>query len=129
MNASDLVGTWRFPLAEEPSGEALLHFSATGRAIQFIHDPQRPERRLPMRLWYSLESPATLRFRSRPEQAGWTRGCAFEDSHFILSAENRHWVCTRATPEEIPTWFQEALTAALSKHDSAGHQCASSETN
>ncbi len=59
--AAAIFGTWSFPLTEEPTGIGLLHFTDAGRAIQFVFDPQRPEKRIPMRLWYYVESPTHLR--------------------------------------------------------------------
>jgi len=67
-----LLGAWSFVVAEGPISVGLLHFTDTGRAIQFVFDPQQPEKRIPMRLWYAVESPTHLCFRPKPDQ-GWLR--------------------------------------------------------
>lgn len=110
-----LLGTWRFPITEKPTGIGLLHFTDTGRAIQFIFDPQQPEKRLPMRLWYSVESSTHLRFRPKPDKDGWLRGYRFDGSTMTLLAEDRGFVCTRPSPDEIPEWFHHALASELAR--------------
>ena len=104
-----LIGTWKFAITD-PLGICLLHFTNTGRAIQFFIVPQQPEKPLPMRLWYSVESGAHLRFRPRPDHAGWLRGYAFSGDTMILSAEDNSWVCTRPTKDEIPDWFAASVS-------------------
>ena len=111
--AAALFGTWSLPVTEEPTGIGLLHFTDTGRAIQFVFDPQRPEKRIPMRLWYSVESPTHLRFRPKPDHEGWLRGYRLDAGTMILSAEDRSWVCTQPLPDEIPEWFHQSLASAL----------------
>jgi hypothetical protein len=113
--AAALVGNWSFPDLEEPTGTGLLHFTDTGRAIHFVFDPQRPEKRIPMRLWYSVESPTHLRLRPEPDHEGWLRDYCFNGSTMTFGAEGRSWVCTRPSPDEIPEWFHQSLASALAR--------------
>ena len=113
--AAALFGTWSFPDTEEPTGTGLLHFTDTGRAIQFVFNPQQPKQRFPMRLWYSIETPTHLRFRPKPEHEGWLQNYSFAGSTFTLSAEDRSWVCTQPSPDEIPEWFHQVLASALAR--------------
>lgn len=106
-----LKGTWWF--INEPDGIGLIHFTDTGRAIQFV---SYSDQRVPMRLWYSVESTSHLRFRYCPDQEGWLRGYVFDGSAWTMSAENKSWVCKRPSPEQIPEWFDPALTSALAEH-------------
>ncbi len=108
-----LFGTWIFPVTEEPTGVGLLHFTDTGRAIQFVFNPQQPEKRIRMRLWYSVESPTHLHFRPNPDHEGWLRDFRFDGSTMTFGAEDRRWVCTRPSPDEIPDWFHQSLASAL----------------
>ena len=103
--ASDLVGTWQFPRPDDPSGTAFLHFSYT-RAFDFICDG---EVRQPLSLWYVLEEPDQIRFRTHPEEEGWTCRIAFEGETLVISGELHRTVCTRPRPEDIPAWFQQDL--------------------
>jgi hypothetical protein len=109
---SRLAGTWHF-LVEPPGNEALLHFTETGRAIQFTFGPNCARPRSPMRLWYSIESPGILRFRPKPEHEGWTRGYQFEGETLVLSLEEKNWICRKAQAHQIPDWFPRALETAL----------------
>lgn len=112
--AAALFGTWSFRDAREPTGIGLLHFTDTGRAIQFVVvNPQQPQKRTPMRLWYSVESPTHLRFRPKPDDQGWLRGYRFDGSTMTLLAKDRSFVCTRPSPDEIPGWFHQSLASAL----------------
>ena len=75
---------------------------------------EHPERRIRMKLWYSIESATTLRFRPKPEHKGWTCECVLEDAKLTITQptitqENRQYVLTKATPEEVPDWFTQAL--------------------
>jgi hypothetical protein len=111
--ASALVGTWSYAAAEEPGGVGYLHFTGDGRAIQFVYDPQRPTRRIPMRLWYSVQSPTALRFRAKGNPDGWTCNYSFNGTTLTLLSHTRSFPCSRLTAEEIPLWFREALGARL----------------
>lgn len=105
ITASELVGTWQFPRVEETAGKAFLHFSYT-RAFDFICDG---EVRQPLSLWYALEEPDRIRFRTRPEDEGWTCQIEFDGESLIINGELNRTVCTRARPEDIPAWFQNGL--------------------
>lgn len=111
--AAALVGTWSFPATEEPTGIGFLHFTGAGRAIQFVFDRERPEKRLPLRYWYSIESPTHLRLRLRPDREGCLRRYSLVDSTLTLSTEDLSWVCIQPPPDEIPQWFHQSLAAAL----------------
>ena len=108
-----VVGTWSFAVTEEPTGIGLLHFTNTGRAIQFIFNPQQQEKRITMRLWYSVESSTHLRFRPNPDHEGWLRDYRFDGSTMKFGAANLSWVCTRPSRDEIPDWFHHSLASAL----------------
>ena len=105
ITASDLIGTWQFARAGEDSGQAFLHFTYT-RAFDFIIDG--PVRQ-PLQLYYSIEPPDTIRFRTRPADAGWTCQLEYDGETLVINAELGRTVCTRAEPEDIPEWFQESL--------------------
>lgn len=105
------LGTWTFPVKEMP-GIGLIHFTDTGRAIQCVFNPQEPEKRIPMPLWYSVESPTQLRFRPKPDHAGWLRDYRFDGAALIIAAaEGRSWSCTRPSANDIPDWFPQALAS------------------
>ena len=113
--AAALCGTWRFLHPGPPAGIGLLHFTDAGRAIQFLFDPQQPEKRIPMRLRYSVESPTHLRFRPSPNHEGHLRHFRFDGRTMTLGAESQRWVCTRPSPDEIPEWFHPSLATALTR--------------
>jgi len=106
-----LLGTWTFPITE-PTGIGWLHFTNTRRAIQFSCYPNQ---RVPMRLWYSVESPTHLRFRSQPDKDGWLRGYRFDGPTLTLLAGDCSFLCTRPSPDEIPEWFHQSLASALTR--------------
>lgn len=110
-----MPGTWRYPANEEPTGIGYLHFSETGRAFQFVYNPRHPERRMPLRAYYSFESPSTLRIRLKPEGEGWICGYHLEGENLLLTNPKQSHTCSRVSPEEIPSWFQEALNQELSR--------------
>jgi len=111
--ASVLVGTWRYPADEEPSGVGFFHISEDGRLLQFVYDAKRPERRIPMRVWYSVESSSELRVRGKEGQPGWICSYSLDDEGLTLVQPNRDFVCRRVPTEEIPVWFREALAARI----------------
>jgi hypothetical protein len=111
ITASDLIGTWQFARADEANGHAFLHFTYT-RAFDFIIDG--PVRQ-PLQLYYSIEPPDTIRFRTRPEDEGWTCTLEYDGETLVINANLGRTVCTRAEPEEIPEWFQEGLTEYMSR--------------
>lgn len=110
-----MLGTWSFPSSDEPGGIGYLHFAGDGRVFHFIHHPEQPERRLPMRLWYTFESPYVLRLRDQADESGWVSGYQFDGTALTISNPSRTFLCLRPLPEEIPAWFHEHLTAALAQ--------------
>ena len=106
ITASDLIGTWQFARAGESTGQAFLHFTYT-RAFDFIIDG---EVRQPLQLFYSIEPPETIRFRTHPEDEGWTCTLEYDGETLVINANLGRTVCTRAEPEDIPEWFQQGLT-------------------
>lgn len=113
--AAALLGTWSFPDSDEPAGISFVHFTDTGRAIQFVFNPRRPEKRFPMLVWYSVESPTRLRFRLRADHEGWLRGYRFDGRTMTLDFESQSWICTRLSPDEMPEWLDQLLVSALAK--------------
>jgi hypothetical protein len=109
ITASDLIGTWQFARAGEATGQAFLHFTYT-RAFDFIIDGQV---RQPLQLYYRIEPPETIRFRTRPEDEGWTCTLEYDGETLVINANEGRTVCTRAEPEDIPDWFQRGLTEYL----------------
>ena len=109
ITASDLIGTWQFARAGETTGQAFLHFTYT-RAFDFITDG---EVRQPLQLYYSIEPPETIRFRTHPEDEGWTCTLEYDGETLVINANLGRTVCTRAEPEDIPDWFQQGLTEYL----------------
>lgn len=105
MNAQDLIGTWRFPRAEDPSGVAFLHFTST-QAFDYLADG---EVRQLMRLWYVLEPPNLIRFRNHLQEAGWTCRIVLAEEKLILIGDGGQTICERARPEEIPEWFPKEI--------------------
>lgn len=92
-----------------------LHFSEDGRAFNFVFNPEDPERRLPMRLWFTVESAWTLRFHPDADSPGWVSGYHLDDSALTLSNPTRTLLCLRPDPEEVPDWFHACLAAALAR--------------
>jgi len=89
-----------------------LHFSPAGFAVQYVRippDTEHPERRIRMKLWYSIESATTVRLRPKPGHKGWTRECVLDDAKLTMTLEESQWVFTKAAPEEVPDWFTQAL--------------------
>ena len=113
--AQALAGTWTFPASSEPDGMGYLHFTGDGRVFQFISDPQQPEKRIPMGLRISIESPTTLRLRSKGKPDGWTCSYHFDGATLTLLPPTVTFSCRRLTAEEIPAWLRDALAASLSK--------------
>jgi hypothetical protein len=109
ITASDLDGTWQFNRSGDPSGIAFLHFSDT-RAFDFICDG---EVRQPLSLWYVLEEPDQIRFRTRPEDEGWTCQITLEGDSLIISGDSQRTVCTRPRAEDIPAWFHQGLEQCM----------------
>jgi len=110
---SALIGTWRYPATEEPTGTGYIHLTADGRAFMFVYNPDQPDRRTPSRLWYSVESASTLRIRAKGSPDGWTCNYRFNGTTLTLLQPSRTFICTRATPSETPDWFRDALAARL----------------
>jgi hypothetical protein len=111
--ASQIVGTWSYSDGEEPTGVAYLHFSDDGRFFQFVYYPDHPEKRIPVRLWYSVESSAILRLRSNGSPEGWTSHFGFDGAILTLTSSTRRFPCSRLFPNEIPEWFLKALNKQL----------------
>ena len=111
ITASDLIGTWQFDRPGEGNGHAFLHFSYT-RAFDFICDG---EVRQPLQLYYSIEPPYTIRFRTHPADEGWTCTLEYDGETLVINADQGRTVCTRAEPEDIPNWFQEGLADYMAK--------------
>jgi len=111
ITASDLIGTWQLARAGEASGQAFLHFTYT-RAFDFIIDG--PVRQ-PLQLYYTIEPPDTIRFRTRPEVEGWTCLLEYDGETLVINAEMGRTVCNRPEPEDIPEWFQASLAEYLAR--------------
>ena len=111
ITASDLIGTWQFTRPGEDAGQAFLHFSYT-RAFDFICDG---EVRQPLQLYYTIEPPDTIRFRTHPQDEGWTCTLEYDGETLVINADQGRTVCTRAEPEEIPNWFQKGLAEYIAK--------------
>jgi hypothetical protein len=111
ITASDLIGTWEFSRPGEGNGQAFLHFSYT-RAFDFIYEG---ETRQPLQLYYTIEPPDVIRFRTRPSDEGWTCTLEYDGETLVINANLGRTVCTRALPEDIPAWFQEGLAECLGK--------------
>ena len=113
IKTSELIGTWRYPEPGEPTGVSYLHFSDDGRMFQFVYDSQKPERRIPLRLWYSVESSSELRVRPKGNPDGWTRDYHFDGVTLTLFQPSRSFICSRVPPDEIPPWFRDDLAKAI----------------
>lgn len=84
--ASQLIGTWRYAEADEPTGFAYLHFADDGRYFQFVYQREHPEKRIPLRLWYAVETSSTMRIRSKGSPDGWTSNFSFDGTKLILKS-------------------------------------------
>jgi len=108
--AAQLIGTWSYPAEEEPSGIAYLHFHESGRVLFLVYDAQQPERRIPVRLAYALESASVIRVRNiKGESDGWTNQYQLIGDTLDLINSRGSYFCTRVSPEELPAWFKEAI--------------------
>ena len=111
ITASDLIGTWQFARPGEGTGQAFLHFSYT-RAFDFICDG---DVRQPLQLYYTIEPPDMIRFRTHPQDEGWICTLEYDGETLVINADQGRTVCTRAEPEDIPHWFQEGLADYMAK--------------
>jgi hypothetical protein len=105
IDAFALIGTWKFTRDSAP---AFLHFSHT-QAFDYLQDG---DHRQFLRLWYSLEEPTQIRFRSHLEESGWTCTIKMEGDSLMIHSFDSVTVCTRAETDEIPGWFIEQLAGA-----------------
>ena len=105
ITTSDLIGTWQFARPEEGPAPAFLHFSYV-QAFDFICDG---EFRQPLRLWYSLEEPDLIRFRTRPEDDGWICRLTYDGETLIIAGDDNRTVCRRPDPKDVPEWFYDGL--------------------
>ncbi|HSI12259.1 MAG TPA: hypothetical protein VK961_09460 [Chthoniobacter sp.] len=106
-----MIGTWSYPAEEEPSGIAYLHFHEDGVAYQFVYNSRDPERRFPLRMFYSVEAPGFIRVRNiKEESQGTTNPYQINGDTLILTNPRAIHVCTRVPKEAVPAWFQQAIT-------------------
>jgi len=68
-----------------------------------------------MRLWYTFESPYSLRLRAKVDENGWVSGYQFDGESLTIANPSRTFLCLRPIPEEIPDWFHEHLATALAR--------------
>jgi hypothetical protein len=107
---AQLIGTWSYSAEEEPSGVAYLHFHENGRVFFSPLLPQ-DESRLPVRLAYSLESASVIRVRNiKGESDGWTNQYQLDGNELNLINPRESHHCKRVPPQEVPAWFQEAIS-------------------
>jgi hypothetical protein len=111
IRAEDLIGTWQFARPEEGSDKDFLHFTYT-RALDFIYEG---EVRQILQLWYVLEEPNLIRFRTHPQDEGWTCTLDLKGEHLVITCDAQRTECTRAHPEDIPDWFQHEVAERLAK--------------
>ena len=103
-----LIGTWFYSAAEEPSGIAYLHFHENGRVFFAAFSPQ-DKQRYPVRLAYSLESASVIRVRNiNDETDGWTNQYQLNGDELNVTNPKGSYLCTRVPPAKVPRWFQEA---------------------
>jgi hypothetical protein len=106
MDHTDLIGTWKFTRDERA---AFLHFTYT-QAFDYLQDG---DQRQVLRLWYALEDPELIRFRSQPADEGWTCGIKVEGDTLTIAGDDLNTVCVRAEPEDIPKWFVQELARGI----------------
>lgn len=108
---AQLIGTWSYPAEEEPSGLAYLHFHENGIAYLFVYNSSNPERRFPLRMFYTVETPGFIRVRNvKGESQGTTNPYQINGDTLILTNPRATHVCTRVAQEAVPAWFQQAIT-------------------
>lgn len=86
-----------------------LHFAASGHAVQFYPHPRNPQQCVPSVVWFSVESPTSVRIRPKRNDEGWTQDYQFEEGRLVLSGGGNRWICTRADAAELPEWLRQAL--------------------
>ena len=112
-----LKGTWRFPCKMEKSGFSYMHFTKDGRCFELISLGPEVERRMPGLIQYHLEPPLTLRFSNKPGRLGYPIPLEFDGNTLTLIHPGRRFTCTRVQEEEVPGWYRDALSAALSQYE------------
>ncbi len=105
IDPAALIGTWKFTRDGVP---AFIHFSGT-QAFDYLQDGN--SRQL-LRLWYSLEQPAQIRFRNHPHENGWTCTIKTDGNILTITGDELETTCTRAHTHEIPAWFIEQIVNA-----------------
>jgi len=109
--AAAVVGTWSHTTSNEPTGVGYVHFTADGRLLYFVYDADMPERRIPARMRYAIESASTMRITAGGDPKGSVRCYRFEDEVLVVMNPNGADNFRRVAPEEVPAWFAEALGA------------------
>lgn len=112
----NLLGTWIFPVPDPPHEFGLIHFTDTCRAVQFVTDPNNPERRIPMRLWFTVVSHTQIRFTLHRHREGWLRDYEFADGAVTLITGKMHFRNTRPSLQQIPAWFESVLAQELAAY-------------
>ncbi len=102
IESIDLIGTWQFT---RDGAQAFIHFTHT-QAFDYMEDSAGHQI---LRLWYVVEEPDTIRFRNRPEEAGWICGVKFEGESLVISGADSETAFTKAHAENIPAWFAKEI--------------------
>lgn len=114
--ASQIVGTWRYEAAEEPTGFAYLHYTECGRVFQFVPNPDRLGKRFAMGLWVSVETACQMRIRAKGSPDGWVVNFSYDGTILtLIPLPHRSYPCSRVPPGEIPEWFRDSLDKELAR--------------
>jgi hypothetical protein len=117
MKPESFDGIWSCPSIIYPDIEEIICYDPRKRIIQFVIADRNPLKRLPMKLWYVVESPSRLRLTSRPGLKTWTCDFRFEHDQLILINRRTEYRCRRLTPTEYPDWLEKELARAHAKMD------------
>jgi hypothetical protein len=117
MKMESFDGVWACPSIMYPDIEEIVCFDPRKRIIQFVVIDRNPLKRLPMRLWYVLEPPSTLRLTSQPGRESWTCGFRFEQDQLTLINRGTEYKCRRLHPLEFPDWLETELALSHAKMD------------
>lgn len=113
MNWEDLIGVWKYPSSQEPSGYGWFVFLEGGRFFRAVWE-RSVEKFVPLRSHVTMESPHELGFRGVTGKSTCsTHGCWFVGESIILTNAAGAYICERVPQEKVPGWFVDELRQAI----------------
>jgi hypothetical protein len=94
--------------------------SERGRIISFVAAPHGKSGELihyPVRIWFAVTSPGTVRFRITPDGEWSDSGFRFEDNRLIWTTRGTDLEFDPGLPAEAPKWLQSKVAATYSRMD------------